>query len=589
MNLLKSFKKGISGAFRRENVPLLLVAAVIIVLFYTNAWHEEYPDEFDNIMGGWFILKGSLIYRDWFTHHGPVPYFLASIIEIFSGQSFVRFRVIYEIFIASFSLYGYWYISKSIGRKYTYFYPFLLVFLGIIGTYYWFQMLLADNISAFSILPCYLLVLLKSFHKKALTIKDLWFVSILLALAFYSSLAYAYFIAIFAVFVLAEYYKYSPLKIKRLRSYYPLLIFFVPHAVYGLYLFVTGSLNDYIFDGIRFNTQYYIYNYPRAAGDTHINPLRYAIVIAHLFYTDFSILLQGALKFEFAFPINTTLAVGSVGTIIFLFLKRKIRLGLLILLLIIYANARSNPLKSAETDYQSAVYIMISLANVFFVLPALYRSISSPVTPVAKKYLYGVLLIIISIYSFYSFIFIVRKYEDKMFLKYMGQAALVYDRPEIAPILNRVLSPDDSVYIGPFEFEELFYTNVKLATKYQILIPGMGHSPDVQAKIIQELSKNKPKIIVFDKNFYILGNRAGTYGQFLLDYLKENYVLAMDYREGNVRYTSTFGRGISSRLDIDANFYLRKDVAHEVMVKMEKYNFVKSVIIDTPKQKGRSL
>lgn len=574
MNLLKGARGRVFGILRKENIPLLTLSVIVLLVFYTNAWHEKYPDEFDNVMGGWFMLKGSLIYRDWFTHHGPMPYFLASVIEIFSGQSFVRFRIIYELFLGCFSLFGYWYVSKSIGKKYTSFYPFLLVFLGLIATYYWFHMLLADNISAFCILPSYLLVLLKSFHKKALTIRDLWLVSILLALAFYSSLAYTYFIAIFVIFTLLEYYRYTPLRIKKIGSYYPLIIFIIPHVVYGLYLLITGSLNDYIFDGIRFNTQYYIYNYPRAAGDTHINPLRYAIVIAHLFYTEFFTLLLGAFKFEFSFPMNLTLAVGSTGTVIFLFLKRKIRIALLVLLLIVYSNARSDPLKSAETDYQSAVYIILSLANIFFVLPALYRAASNIVTPLAKKYLYGVLLVLISIYSVYAFLFIVRKYEDKMFLKYMGQAPLIYDRPEIAPILNTILTSNDYVYVGPFEFEELFYTNAKLATKYQILIPGMGHSPEVQEEIIKELSANKPKIIVFDKNFFILGNRSGTYGQFLLDYLADNYVTVLDYKKGTVGYASVFGRSTSSRLDIDANFYLRRDIADKLLQKMAENNFV---------------
>ncbi len=88
----------------------------------------------------------------------------------------------------------------------------------------------------------------------------------------------------------------------------------------------------------------------------------------------------------------------------------------------------------------------------------------------------------------------------------------------------------------------------------------------------------KPKIIVFDKNFYILGNRAGTYGQFLLDYLSKSYVPVMDYRENQIRYASVFGRSMSSRLDIDANFYLRRDIATQLLQKMEQQGYVKRII-----------
>lgn len=577
MNLL-IFRKKISSIFNRKNLPNIILFVILMGIFFTNACHEKYPDEFDNIMGGWFILKGNLIYRDWFTHHGPFPYFLAAFVELFSGQSFVRFRVCYEFLLSLFVFCSYLYVAKSVGKKWVLFYPYLLIFIGLLSTYYWFHMLLADSVSAFLILPCYLLLFLKSFYKKPLTISNLWFVSIMISLAFYSSLTYTYFIAIYYAFVLIEYYRSSPLKIKKVSSYYPFLILLTPHIFYGIYLILTGSIKDYIFDGIKFNTQFYIYNYPRHAGDTHINPVRYAIVIAHLFYTEFFTLFLGAFRFEFSFPMNITLAVGSLGTIIYLFFKRRISLAIFVLLLIVYSNARSDPLKSAETDYQSAVYIMVSIANIFFVIPSLYRSINNITVTNAKKYIYIFLLITISLYAFYSLLFIFRKYEEKMFVKYMGEAPLIYDRPEIAPILNTLLSKEDYVWVGPFEFEELFYTNEKIASKYQILIPGIGHSPDVQKNLIGDLKANKPKIIVFDKNFYILGNRAGTYGQFLLDYLSKSYVPVMDYRENQIRYASVFGRSMSSRLDIDANFYLRRDIATQLLQKMEQQGYVKRII-----------
>lgn len=586
MNLSILGKK-ISSLFNREKFPYILLFGVLLGIFFTNAWHEKYPDEFDNIMGGWFILKGNLIYRDWFTHHGPFPYFLAAFVELFSGQSFVRFRVFYELLLSCFVFFSYLYVAKSVGKKLVSFYPFLLIFIGFLSTYYWFHMLLADSVSAFLILPCYLLVLLKTFYKKPLTVSNLWFVSVLIALAFYSSLTYAYFIAIFYVFILIEYYRYTSLKLKKISSYYPFLIFLTPHILCGIYLLVSGSIKDYIFDGIKFNTQFYIYNYPRPAGDTHINPIRYAIVIAHLFYTEFFTLLLGAFKFEFSFPMNITLAIGSVGTIIYLFLKKNIRLAVLVLLLVVYSNARSDPLKSAETDYQSAVYIMLSVANIFFVIPSLYKSINGATTATAKKYLYGFLLLFVAIYSIYAGFFIVRKYEDKMFVKYMGESPLIYDRPVIAPIINTILTREDHVWVGPFEFEELFFTNERMASKYQILIPGMGHSPQIQTNLINDLKAHKPKIIVFDKNFYILGNRAGTYGQFLSDYLSKDYISVMDYRGDHIRYASVFGRSISSRLDIDANFYLRKDLASQLLQKMEKSGYVKKIDeqIETKKRK----
>ena len=63
---------------------LSLFVLFTAAIFILDAFHESYPDEFDNISGGWLILHGTLIYKNFFTHHGPFPYFLSSFLEIFS-------------------------------------------------------------------------------------------------------------------------------------------------------------------------------------------------------------------------------------------------------------------------------------------------------------------------------------------------------------------------------------------------------------------------------------------------------------------------------------------------------------------------
>ena len=43
----------------------------------------------------------------------------------------------------------------------------------------------------------------------------------------------------------------------------------------------------------------------------------------------------------------------------------------------------------------------------------------------------------------------------------MGTAPIIYNRPQIAQYVNALVSPEDYVFIGPFDFEELFYLNTK--------------------------------------------------------------------------------------------------------------------------------
>ncbi len=89
--------------FADKHYITALFVLVMLGIFLINTVHEQYPDEFDNILGGWYILHGRLIYTGFFTHHGPVAYYIAALVEIFSGQSFVRFRIVYSIFFLPIS------------------------------------------------------------------------------------------------------------------------------------------------------------------------------------------------------------------------------------------------------------------------------------------------------------------------------------------------------------------------------------------------------------------------------------------------------------------------------------------------------
>ena len=80
---------------KRGNLILITFFFFIFCILSINALHESYPDEFDNILGGKYILSGSLLYKDYFSHHGPVAYFLSAFILLFSNGSFVIFRILF--------------------------------------------------------------------------------------------------------------------------------------------------------------------------------------------------------------------------------------------------------------------------------------------------------------------------------------------------------------------------------------------------------------------------------------------------------------------------------------------------------------
>lgn len=568
MEIIRKSRKWLS----KKNVLIFLFVLLIGFIYFINSLHESYPDEFDNIMGGWYLLHGELIYKDWFTHHGPVAYYIAGFLEIFSGQSFVRFRFFYAIFLLFLTFGGFYYIKKTFGFEKVKFYLFLIFLIAIGSTYFWGQMLLADSLSAFLLLPVFGLIVLKAYHREKLTNKDFIFVSALSSMSLLSSLTYTYLIGgIYLAMVLYYFFAFEKPTKFSVGYLKPFFILSAPFLIFLVYLLLTGSLMDFIEQGIFFNQKYYVYNYPRPEGSTFINPIRFAIVIAQDFHNNFSSLLIGLPTFNFTFPFNITLAVVNMSLIIYLIMKKKFVLALFVFLSLIYSNARSNPWTSKETDYQSAVYMLFSLFNICFFLTTLYEDLKKDIE-YPKKVIYTFLFLISLLYSFFTFTYLLRTFSYKAYGKYMGTQSTIYDRPKIAPIINSIVTKNDYALIGPFEFEELFYMNAKLPTKYQILIPGMGKSPEIQEEMLREIEETKPKVIYFDKRFHILGSSPEMHGKFFLNYLDEKYITLLGYTTDEGQVYSKIP--IDSKVDLETKLYIRKENVEEILDTLIKNNYI---------------
>lgn len=560
--------------FLRANYLPILVGIAVYSIFFINTFHESYPDEFDNISGGWYILHGLVIYKDFFTHHGPIAYFLAALVEVFSGNSFVRFRIVYSIFLFAFTIWTYWYVRRSVGKKDTVFWIPMLFVIAITSVYFWGQMLLADTISGYFLLPVFALIILKVFYKKIFTIGDLVVVSVLSFLTLLSSLTYTYVLAFVYAYSLYLYVRDNGIALRDYRNIgKALLVFATPYVLFGLYLLLTGSLSYYLYDGITFNQKYYIYNYPRPPGSTTINPVRFAVVIFNNFLMEWTALLIQVKDFNFNFPINITLAIADLFMMVYLLFNRKYLLSFFVLMILIFANARSNPLISKETDYQSAVYIIFSLFAAVFMIFELFNTLKEHIST-EKKAVYSLFLLLLSAYSLFSSFYLMRSFFGKAYGKYMGTAPRIYDRPQLAPFVNDIVQPGEYTWIGPFQFEELFYTKPPIASRYQIFNPGEGSSQRIQSGLIQDFEENKPKVVWFDKRFYILGRDPEEYGQQFIRYLNEHYeTLYEHYQNGGTHYVSNYP--FADWVDIEGKLYIRKENFDEIVGRMLSKGYIK--------------
>ncbi|RJR30228.1 hypothetical protein C4564_00570 [Candidatus Microgenomates bacterium] len=531
----------------------------LLTIHLTNTIHTAFPDEFDNIVGGWYITHGILPYTGFFSHHNPGAYYIAAIITLFTGQSFVAFRYVWAVVLFIWSLLGFLMIQKRIGSKYLCFYATFLFIWTISATYFWAQMLLSETVVTYMLVPVYGLILIKALKQHRVTLLDITLVSITSAIALLTSMTFFFAVVCLLAFLL-YYFFAKDRKISRLLTAIGILA--VPYILFGFYLLITGSVSEFYYGSVTYNREYYIYNFPTVSGQVNKNPARYALSIFYNTSMQFQSLLTQVNSFNFSYPVNITLLVGNVALLIYLLSKKKYALAVFVYFFLIYLNARAEPLTSKETDFHSTVYGAVSIFNIVFVLWQLIQDIRAEKDGF-HQFLYKLLFAGCGLYAFFGGLYMVRSFTEKGYTKLMGQAPAIYDEPVAAPIINKLVSKDEYFWIGPFEFQELLYVNGKVASKYHWFLPASSRSEKITSELRQDLLTNKPKIVVFKEDYGTFGMTGPEFNGAIVSILREHYIQLGDFADELVTYRPV--RRDLHNFDIQTNFYFDKNRKQEIL------------------------
>ncbi|MFZ5535493.1 MAG: hypothetical protein ACOY3M_05095 [Patescibacteria group bacterium] len=557
------------------------VFLLLLAVFVTNAFHEKYPDEFDSIVGGRYITEGKLPYRDWFQHHQPGAYVMAATILPFSGQSFVKFRVGWEIVLSMLLIGSYFLIKSRLPKRNLSFYVVLLFVIGVSGTYFWGHMLLADTLAGYFILPSFALLFLKDYYGEKFEKEDLMIVGWFAFLSWFTSMTYIFIVAAISLYAL-----YLFVTARGKQPVFPRILTGVsllaaPYLLFGAYLVLTGSVADYYWANVVYNTNYYIYNYPHAPG-APINPIRYAAVIFDTFINNYILAVWGAKDFPLGNPVQVTIAFSSAAAIVLVLVRKRFLFLIPLLTVLVFSNARSNPQSIRETDYQAFVYIITSFFNGLFSLWAVRELIDEEHIAFSKKLALGGLYAALLLYWIATPLYFVMKMEQKFFPKYMGTAPLIYSRPQIAHYVNAIVDPSDYVYIGPFEFEELFYlTSKKQPSKYHWFLDHAAKNK-IKDELLADLNKTRPKLIVFQRDFAPWGGDPKTYNWWMTEFLDANYfrLFTLNGTLPDVEYKWKLGK--TQNFDLDASFNFDKRYEKEILEKLLSLGYIEKL----PKQRS---
>ncbi|MFA6588422.1 MAG: hypothetical protein WCT08_05130 [Patescibacteria group bacterium] len=384
---------------------------------------------------------------------------------------------------------------------------FLLLVLPYVGG----QTLLNETFVAIS--SCSLIILLITLwlpENTKIHPKDIWLFSFFLGACVLSSYAYIPFGLFMFIFGLWSFVKKME-KAKRIKQIVKFLaICLTPYLLLLIYLFVTGTLEDFVFATYTFNKQYYspFVNYPKTIFGWFFVGFKNAGRLLWQLITELS--------------IRTVLAIASISSIfsavVFGIRKNQKALAFLLIGAFIFLTTRLFSLEHVISNgygahHTSAGVLLLSiicftiLADWTFQTKRLINKMQ-----VLETFLtFGIFIVFFSIFGFYSFILSMR----------IG----LFDttiKPHLACVINQLTDKNDYVWLGPYiHYDELFI-QAKHATRYSYFFPLHAACLECKNEFVNQILTQKPKVIGFNPEYAMFNLKAK-------DYLPEINTLLNEY------------------------------------------------------------
>lgn len=533
----------------------IAVFAGIFFVFLTNSSYVSYLDEFVNLLGGVTINQGGLPYRDFFDHHLPLAWYLAAGLLKISFHSFAFFRVWYAVF--QFLLLAL--LAVHIRRHYRPWYVPYLVYFAIFplaGVYFWFHLFLADSLAVLFFSLTFWILIVQTVTKQ---IRFSWVIvsSITTFCLVFSSMSYAY---LAAALYLWQFYLLRKDK-RQILKIVPLMA--APYLLYGLYLLVTGTVSDFYFSNVTYNTEHYI-SIPNYVKGRFFNPLKFALTLIYNFYGDYLPLLTKIKDFDLYLPVHVLAGLGTLTLLILLTALNPV-IGILFFLILSFSAPRSMIQAYKETDYQVSLFLMLGVASSIVAMTVMWKE---KVTHTLLSDLKRLTQLVLTIFFLFTFLFLLKNTYDKFYLRYTQKLPHLEDAAYTADFVDNLLEKGDFFWIGPYEpDQEFFVKNGRLPGKYPTLLPQFREDEYLRKSFIEQFEKNPPVLIIYKHEASIFATPAMVFGEFFVNWMGDKYTSL----ENMPNLTVT---GTTSDFNLRTDLYLRNDKQKEMLQKLRNRGYV---------------
>ncbi len=540
----------------KNHLPTILLYGVICCLFVVTSRYVDYPDEYINLLAGKTILNGGLPYKDFWDHHLPFAWYSGAVMLLLTGQSFVKTRLLWALLqFGSFVVLDRW-LQKRHHAILRPFRAFMLVYPAL-ALYFWFHLFLADSLAVLFFSLAFWMLLAETFTKSR-SVRTLYLSSFFVFCMVMSSATFLYMGAVLYLWH-AYLLGWKPNSAMVKLVGWSLL----PYGLFVGILMMTNTWNEFYFANFVYNTKYYISipNYVRGA---HFNPIKFSLTLVANFLDGYLPLLSQIKHLDLYLPVGTMAGLGTLSLIGIFFAKDWI-LGVLFFFLVALSAPRSNLQAFHETDYQSAMFLVLGLSSTVVALWQLFE------TKAKEEWLADfqrVVRFVLLTFFIFTTIFLIAHSFQVGYKLYTQKFPSIHNGGAAAQFVDEVLKDGDYYFVGPYEPHESFYVQKGRWTgKHPSLLPQFREGPELRASFLAQFNEHPPKIVIYKQSASIFQTPALEFGKFFLDWMKESYTPLEKVKGVEILKNPT-------GVDLKADLHIRTEDLGEVLRSLQEKGYI---------------
>ena len=485
--------------FDIKNIYSFCIILAVLFMAFIYLKVPLFSDEADVITGAWLVTKGYVVYKDFFCHHMPLPYYVMSVpLFIYKNAAVECVRGFYYLLLFLYFVFINSYTKNGLKNIWLLIYVLILFLSFNLFKGYW---ILADTFFALGALTIFISVLNKP--KCDFSLKEMAAVSCSIFVCITSTLISVYPVMFFGLYYIVM--RFLTLKKLNLQDLKFLSIIAFPFVVWGLYMLFTGTFDDFWQNGFLFNTMYY----SKFTGND----------------TPLTLIVKHFKKLPAFFELNYTLIFqcGFLFYLIKLFQKKEYNLIVFSFLFVYLINMRMEQDFHCTAYYYVLIYIFVIMAKQF----------AQCCQKTYLKHLFILSVIIFPcIFFFNSFCLTHPNLLWKLkLIKHPVLFASVLQKRYIKPVdkTEYCFSERDKIWAAPLN--PIIYFNLRRepANKNIFYLPWQAAVPGENERVIADLENGKVKVIFADLESSVWGFKFKDYAKPVYDYIKQNYDKAPEY------------------------------------------------------------